>query len=50
MKPNEEPGLVVCVAEFDPDPLLVKSDSDLGPEDLAVVSKTVAAELSSSSK
>lgn len=47
---NEKPALVVCVTEFDPDPLLVKSESDLGPEDLAVASKTVAAELSSSSK
>lgn len=49
-KPNEKPALLVCVAEFDPEPLLVKSESDLGPEDLAMASKTIAAELSSSSK
>ena len=47
---NEKPALLVCVTEFDPDPLLVKSESDLGPEDLAAASKTAAAELSSSSK
>lgn len=49
-KPNEKSALCVCVTEFDPDPLLVKSESDLGPEDLAVASKTIAAELSSGSK
>lgn len=49
-EPNEKPALLVCVTEFDPDPLLVKSESDLGPEDLAMASKTTAAELSSSSK
>lgn len=47
---NEKPALLVCATEFDPDPLLAKSESDTGPEDLAAASKTTAAELSSSSK
>lgn len=47
---NEKPALLVCVREYDPDPLLVKWESDLGPEDLAVASKSTVAELSSSSK
>lgn len=47
---NEKTAPIVSVTEFGPDPLLVKSESDLGPEDLAVASKTTSAELSSSSK
>lgn len=41
---------LVCVIEFDPDPLHVKSESDLGLEDLATASRTTVPELSSSSK
>lgn len=49
-KYNEKAALLVCVTEFDPDPRLVKSDSDLGPEDLAAASMATVGELSSSSK
>lgn len=37
---NSKPAPLVCVAEFDPDTLLAKSESDLGPKDLAIASKT----------
>lgn len=38
-EPHKKPAPRVCVTESDSECLLVKSESDLGPEDLAATSK-----------
>lgn len=49
--PNEKPAPFVSVPEFGSEARPTKSEADLGPEDLAVASKTTSsAELSFGSK